>query len=428
MSDLEGLAASPINYLKIFFKRKELLLIPVFAGLIIGICTGLLLPKKYKSSTIILVQEAKSDNPLFKHLAVSTTIRQRMIGIKESILGWNSLVELVKRLKLDRDVKTKLGFEKLIEGLRNNVIIGLRGNNIISLSYIGTEPEMTQAIVKNITDIFINKNVQIQNEETSDAIKFIEEQLQVYKGKIKSAEIARLQDDLDRFLVDSTEKHPFVKRLREQIAVQKEELRKENLEYTENIDLNIETAKPIISEITKALDTLTAERSEGTDSHNQGGESAQFLVSLDLDKVVARDINVNEQIYSTLLQRIESAKITQRLQSSKEGTKYTVLDPPRVPLEPFKPNKVLVALMGLFCGCGAGVGLVFLSEFVDKSFIDVEEAKDYLGVALFGAISKINTPESLRREKEKDLWLYGLTLVVGVIAVVITVMVADYLK
>ena len=428
MSNLEGQTVSPINYLKIFFKRKELIFIPVFAGLIIGICTGFLLPKKYKSSTIILVQEAKSDNPLFNKLAISTTIRQRMVGIKESILGWNSLVELVKRLKLDRDVKTKFEFEGLIEGLRKNVLINLRGNNIISLSYIGSEPEMTQAIVKNITDIFIDKNIQIQNEETSDAIKFIEEQLQVYKGKIKSAEIARLQDELDLFLVDSTEKHPFVKRLREQVSIQKEELRKENLEYTENINFNIETTKPMINEITKALDTLTADRFQGKDPYNQGSESAKFLVSLDLDKVVARDINVNERIYNTLLERIESAKITQRLQSSKEGTKYTVLDPPRVPLGPFKPNKVLVVLMGMLCGCGAGVGLVFFSELVDKSFIDVEEAKDYLGVALFGAISKINTPESLRREKEKDFWLYGLALVVGIITVVVTAMVADYLK
>ena len=419
MSNSENLDISPINYLKIFFKRKELILVPVFAGLIIGICTGLLLPKKYMSSTVILVQEAKSDNPLFDQLAVSTTIRQRMIGIKESILGWNSLVELVKRLQLDRDVKTKSEFEGLIEGLRRNVIINLRGTNIISLSYVGSEPEETRAIVKNITDIFINKNVQIQNEETADAIKFIEEQLRIYKGKIKSAEIARLQDELDHFLIDSTEKHPFVKRLREQIIVQKEVLRKENLEYTENIDLNIETTRPMISEITKALDTLTAGRSS---------EKDPFSISLDLDKVVARDIDVNEKIYNTLLQRLESAKITQRLQSSKEGTKYTVLDPPRVPLGPFKPNKILVALMGLLCGCAAGVGLVFLSEVVDKSFIDVEEAKDFLGTALFGAISKINTQESLRREKEKDFWLYGLTLVVGVIAVVMTVMLAKYLK
>ncbi len=39
-----------------------------------------------------------------------------------------------------------------------------------------------------------------------------------------------------------------------------------------------------------------------------------------IDTVMARDVNVNEAIYNNLLQRLETAKITQRLQSSKEGT------------------------------------------------------------------------------------------------------------
>ncbi len=53
-----------------------------------------------------------------------------------------------------------------------------------------TNPQQAQAIVKNVTDIFIGRNVLAQNPETSDAIKFIEAQLHVYLGKIKSAEIA----------------------------------------------------------------------------------------------------------------------------------------------------------------------------------------------------------------------------------------------
>ncbi|MCK4881819.1 MAG: hypothetical protein KAS92_02215, partial [Candidatus Omnitrophica bacterium] len=117
MTNIGELGASPINYLKIFFRRKELILIPVFIGLIFGVCTGILLPKKYKSETVILVQEGKTDNPLFNKLAVSTTIEQRVAGIRESILGWHSLVELVKRLDLDENIKNKAEFERLILGL-----------------------------------------------------------------------------------------------------------------------------------------------------------------------------------------------------------------------------------------------------------------------------------------------------------------------
>ncbi|MBI5415451.1 MAG: hypothetical protein HZA29_01415, partial [Candidatus Omnitrophica bacterium] len=367
MKDLENpVSVSLLSYLKIFFRRKELLIIPAFAGLVLGICAGVVLPKKYRSETVIMVQEAKSDNPLFSELAVSTTIGQRLAGLKESILGWNSLVELVRRLGMDRNIKDKVEFEKLILELRKAVKIRLRGQNIIDLAYEGDDPGKTQAVVKTITDIFVNRNIQIQNDETSDAIAFIEQQLHVYKGKIKSAEIAQLQEKLDGLLSDSTEKHPLVKKLREQIETEKKELRAQNLEYTEDINLDKDTATPMIDEIKKALDTIesTAAAKSAT---KEGKENAQLLLNLDLQKVVARDVGVNEQIYNTLLQRLETAKITQRLQSSKEGTQYTILDPPRVPLKPFKPNRVLAAFIGLLLGAFCGAGLILGGEFLDKS-------------------------------------------------------------
>lgn len=426
MNSSEDLGASPINYLKIFFRRKELIIIPAFIGLILGVCTGVVLPKKYQSSTVMLVQEGKTDNPLFNQLAVSTTVEQRLIGIRESILGWNSLTELVKRLDLAKDISTKQEFEALIMRLKRNMKIQLRGGNILYLTFVGEDPEQTQAIVKNVTDIFISKNVDAQNQDTSQAIEFIEEQLHVYLGKIKSAEIAQLQEQLDVLLLDSTEKHPLVRELTEQVTAKREALKKENLEYTETNELTEQQTKPMIDEIKKALDTLEATKTT-RDVSNPGADS-QLMVNVDLDKVLARDVGVNQQIYNMLLRRIETAKITQRLQSSKEGTHYKIIDPPRIALQPFKPNKLLVAMVGAFLGVVFGAGLVLASEFLDKSFIDVEEAKDYLGVALFGAISKINTPASIRKEKEQMRWLYGLTVVIGIIMIVVTKTVSDFIK
>ena len=430
MTDSAGSEFNIINYMKVFFRRKEILIICGFFGLVLGVSAGFLLPKAYESLSVILVQEGKTDNPLFEHLAVSTTVGQRMAGIKESILGWNSMVELVKRLSLDRDVKTAFEYEELIMNLRRNILIKLHGHNIIYLSYIGRIPEQTQAIVETITSIFIDRNVKMQNQETTDAITFIQEQLHVYKGKIKSAEIAELEDQLNTLLVDSTEKHPMVRKYREMIQQKREELRKENLEYTPDVDLSPQKTNPIIDEIRRALSSL--EKSEGDIKLSGSGGSPEdiyrAMLMARLDNVAARDVKVNEQIYNMLLQRLETAKITQRLQSSKEGTRYEIIDPPRIPLKPFKPNRGLVALFGLFMGTVAGFGLVLGSEFFDKSFIDVEEAKEYLGVALFGAISKISTPESIRREKEKKRWLYGLTFVVGAVLVIATVNLAAYLK
>lgn len=421
---------SPLEYLKIFFRRKWLFFIPAFAGLIIGVCSGILLPPKYLSSTLILVQEGKSDNPLFSNLAVSTTVAQRMNTIRESMLSWNSLVELAKRLHLDRDVKSIYDFEQLILGIRKKIAIRPRSQNIIELHCISEDPIKTQAVVKNITDIFIEKNVSIQNQETSDAIKFIEEQLRVYKGKIMSAEIAALQERLDDLLIDSTEKHPLVKELREQIAAKKAALQKENLEYTESDVLKVETSNPLINEIKKTLDVMQPSVANATTTESLSPETDLYKVMLvdKLDMVMARDVKVNEGIYNMLLQRLETAKITQRLQSSKEGTRYTILDPPRVPIKPVEPNKLLVSFLGLFLGIFAGIGLVIVVEFLDSSFLDVQEAKEYLGEPLLGAISKIRTLDSIREDQERQKWYIGLTLVSGVSVVILAAFIAHFLR
>ena len=345
--------SQPIHgYLRMFFRRKWMLIIPAFAGLILGICFSIILPKVYKSNTTILVQEGKSDNPLFSNIAVASTMTQRTQEIKETILGWDSLVKLVKRLNLDQNVKTNLEFEKLILKLRKDITIDLRDANIIDFSYVSDDPSKAQAVVQNVTDIFIERNVNIQNTETSDAIKFIEEQLHVYLGKIKSAEIAELKDKLNTLLVDSTEEHPMVKELRAQIDQKMADLKKQNLEYSEDAHLSADGTNPMIDQIQKTLDSIGGDKTavDTAKDEQAGGDKDFYKVALidKLDSVMARDVNVNETIYNTLLQRLETAKITQRLQSSQEGTKYTIIDPPRVPLVPTEPNVPLSHLNGIF--------------------------------------------------------------------------------
>ncbi len=418
---------SPLSYLKIFFRRKELLIIPAFLGLVVGICTGIVLPKQYQSTTVILVEEGKEDNPLFKNIAVSTTVQQRLTTIRESLLGWNSLVKLVKRLGLDKDIKSTPAFERLILGIRKNILINLKGQNILQLSFIGGDPGQTQQVVKNITEIFVERNKEIQAQETADAITFIDEQLKVYLGKIKSADIAGMQEQLDALLIDSTDKHPLVKKLREDIENKKEELKNQNLEYTQPDQLKLESTNPIIENIRRTLEKIETNPQSPAPAAQEGNIMKVVLID-NADNVMARDVQVNEGIYNMLLQRLETAKITQRLQASKEGTRYTILEEPRIPLDPIKPDRVLVALIGLVIGVLTGFGLIVATEFLDKSFLDVEEAKEYLGVPLLGAISKIYTPESIRYETDKKRWMYSLTLLIGIAVLFITVTISSYLQ
>lgn len=420
--------ANPMEYLRIFFRRKWVLIIPIFSGMVLGICSAVLMPKQYESSTKIQIREGKTDNPLFDQLAVSSSMEQRSKVVREKMLSWSSLTELVKRLKLDANVKSSQEFEELVRVLVKSVRFEFREGNIIKVSYTGSNPQQTQAVVQNITQIFIEGSLSVQNKETTDAIQFIQEQLRVYRGKIKSSEIAQLKDKLNELLIDSTDLHPQVKQLREQIDRKMEEIKKENLEYSDDARLSAESTSQMLQEIKKALNVVSVK--ESPDASDKSASSDEFYKVMLIDKmddVKARDVDVNTNIYNSLLQRLETAKITQRLQSSKEGTRYTVLDPPRIPLKPSQPNMIINIIAGMFLGLFLGGGMVFVTEFLDKSFLDIQEAKEFLGAPLLGSVSKITTPENIEEDRQRQTWLLFWMCSAGVLLIAFTVMIAAIL-
>jgi uncharacterized protein involved in exopolysaccharide biosynthesis len=222
------LEKKPIDYLKMVFRRKWLIIIPTVIGLIGGSVAINTLPKIYRASTLVLVEEGRIINPLIKDLAVSTSTAQRLNVLREQLLGWDRMNQLISALGLAKDVKNQFQFEELVRGLRRSIRVGLRTPEIIDISYEGKDPEEAQNIVKTITDIFIAENLRQQSRETENAIAFINDQLELYQKKVKQADIALMEDQLQKLLVDSTDKHPMVVELRQKIAAAKEEIAKGN--------------------------------------------------------------------------------------------------------------------------------------------------------------------------------------------------------
>ena len=425
---------NPLEYLKVFFRRKWFFVTPAFLGLVIGIVACFLLPPTYESSTVIMVQEEKIINPLIQGVAVSSPVAQRMRVLKEQLLSWNSLVALTKKLDLDADVKSQQQYEDLILGLRKNITVSMRGSNFIKISYFDKNPQRTQLVAKTLTDVLIEENMRSQTQEADVAINFITEQLEVYKRKIKESEIAQMEDQLKKLLLDSTEQHPLVKELRQKIDSAKKVL--ESGEFSV-APTGQSVTTPVQEALQKEIDNLI-QQGEST-----GGSSVAYAANTDtgatsdpnptiyklmlmdkLDTSMARDIGVNENIYNMLLKKLETAKITQRLETSKEGTRYVVIDPPRLPLRPSKPNKALVLFLGLFLGSVSGAGLVLGREFMDHSFLDIEDAKDNLELPVLGAISRLTTQEEIDREKYRQKKLIGIALSSSVVVIFISALIA----
>lgn len=434
----------PLDYLKIVFRRKWLIIVPAYIGLVGGIVACFLLPPKYEAYTMIMVEEEKIINPLIRGLAVSSSAVQRMQSIKEQLLGWNSLVELTRKLNLAKNVNSQMGFENLVLGLRRNINVQMRGPTaqlhsaptLIRISYFSPDPREAQVMTQTLSDNLVDENMRSQTKETDVAIDFIKEQLDVYKRKIKEAEISNLEEQIKNLLVDSTEQHPLVKELRQKLAAAQKEL--------ESGDFKVPTAfiskdNPAYQALQSELDKVINKESAGTgasvayaaNANEASGDPNASIYKLMLmdkfDSVLARDKNVNEQIYNMLLQKLETAKITQRLEVSKQGTRYTVIDPARLPLRPAKPNKLMVIFMGLLVGATSGTGLVFGKEFLDQSFIDIDDAKDTLEFPVLGAISRITTQEEIDKEKHTKK-RFATIAAVSSVALILFVMLYAFFK
>ncbi len=420
----------PLDYLKIIFRRKWLLIIPIVLGLVGGLITGNLLPKLYRASTLILVEEGRIKNPLVKDFTSSTSTAQRLTVLREQILGWDRINQLINTLNLAKNVKTQEQFEKLVLKLRRSIVVLLNNNSLVSIFYEGKDPAESQKIVQTITDIFIAENLRQQTQETENAINFIDDQLVLYQRKLKQGEVARMRDQLKALLVDSTDKHPMVIDLRKKIASAEVELEKGiyNIDpsYIAGSDKELASLQGELKEIKNDIETSKAEPAEGGANRAKFSSASneklyKLLMLQRAGKSASQDKIVDEKLYNLLLERLETARITQSLEASKEGTRYTILDPARLPLRPVKPNKVLVLFMGLFIGACVGMGLVFSAELFDNSFLGLDEAKVFLGLPILGGISKIITHNDLKAQTLRRTKITSISVAGGVILLVIII-------
>ena len=409
--------AAIMRYVEMFFRRRWLFIVPVVTGLVLGVVIGGLLPKVYESSALIMVDEEKIMNPLIQGLAVSTPAIARVRTLREEILSWDRLVRLVQELQLGARVRNQEDLEHLIATLREEIVVQMRGQNLIRIAYESPDPGEAQRVVKAVMTMFIEENVKAQTKEAGTAIEFLQGQLKVYRHKIKDAEITQMEDKLKALLADSTEAHPLVKQLRQQIAQAKADL-----DATEKTD---PAPAPITDPMFEKVKQMVMTTPQGVEPAEAptGMDPSLFnlYVLLSQPQIGMNSNGINAQIYNQLLSRLETAKITQQLDASKEGTRYTVLDPPRLPLRPAKPNRFLVALFGAFLGAMTGAGVIMLIEMADRSFHTVDEVAQFLQVPVIGAINTIWTNDEVQQQQVKQRFA-----TIAVSGVLITVLLGSF--
>jgi len=121
----------------------------------------------------------------------------------------------------------------------------------------------------------------------------------------------------------------------------------------------------------------------------------------------------NQSLLDHYTRQLEDAKISQEREKD-QGTRFRILDYARKSSASAKSNKLKVSLLGLLVGGGLGLGLAVLTDQMDTSFKDVEDASSFLDIPIIGTIPVINTTAERAREKKKEAlgWMIVAVLVI----------------
>ncbi len=138
---------------------------------------------------------------------------------------------------------------------------------------------------------------------------------------------------------------------------------------------------------------------------------------------LSRDYAGAKELYATLLQRYETAKIAGRMEQGIKGDQFTILDPALASRQPVAPKRLRLLLMGLMVSVGAAVGAAVVAEALDTSFHTADDVRAFTSVPVLVSIPPITTVADLRRRR----FLFGLATVGTGLGMTVIVAASSYL-
>lgn len=108
-----------------------------------------------------------------------------------------------------------------------------------------------------------------------------------------------------------------------------------------------------------------------------------------LRRRLQEEVDSYREIYKTLLQQNSGSQIKEAYQETESQFQFEEVEPAFRPLKPVKPNRARMLLMGIVLGLVIGIVIVFIQEYSDDSFKDLNDIENYLGLIVLGTIPKI---------------------------------------
>jgi len=178
------------RYLGIVRRRHMQFLIPLFLGWAAVWGSSWVLPPRYQSATLILVEQPTMPKD-YVTPNVNDDLQDRLRSITQQILSRTRLVHIIDQLKLYPD--PHLTPDEKVEIMRREIEIELVRDNqnrvtAFNVYYSAGDPQIAQKVTSELTNLFISENLEVRQQQSEDTTTFLEGQLETARKTLSDQE------------------------------------------------------------------------------------------------------------------------------------------------------------------------------------------------------------------------------------------------
>ena len=188
---MNQLAEEALSVLRSVWRRRWLAVAAAWVAAIVGIVGVSVVPDRWEATARIYVDTQTVLKPLMQGLAFQPDTDQQLRMLARTIVSRPNIEQLLKRQAEAgfKGVDTQHAVDRLIERIK----VDASGGNLYTISFRDTDSRRAQAVVKGLVDLFVDTGTVSEQKDSTDAGKFIDDQLKVYEQKLTEAE-NRLKD------------------------------------------------------------------------------------------------------------------------------------------------------------------------------------------------------------------------------------------
>jgi polysaccharide chain length determinant protein (PEP-CTERM system associated) len=230
-------------------------------------------------------------------------------------------------------------------------------------------------------------------------------------------ELARLRAELADLSSHYTERHPDVRKLKEQIAKleklkQRAEARIAAAAASGTTDETLHASSPTEMEAESQLKANKVEienrqRSIQDLQKRIGDYQARLNMTPVREQQMAeltRNYEQSRKNYEQLQAKLDQSGMATDLEKQQQGEQFRVLDPPNLPQKPYSPNRLVLNAIGLAAGLMVGAMVLAGSEILDDRIHSKEDLDAIVSAPVLAEIPPLATAKEEAQQIRSE-WL-----------------------